>query len=235
MRVAPVVLIVLALLGAGCSSNTPAADGPPTTPTPAATPTPKPTPKVVGRVLPVKITGPGQQPLQQADTIGQADRDAAMPPSRQIMFNMIDQTDAVAGYKAAGSVECPGDGPVIQPDAQTQCSVRYRNLKVRWIVRIDSNSDRTGRWVIYFLSPLDAVLLRKAVYNRFWTEFHTKGTELRCGQLPEIQRVKVYVDTKNRCQYLPPADSDGVRQWQDVKVWVGDSGVRVDYSGPPAQ
>jgi hypothetical protein len=181
------------------------------------------------KLLPIKLTSVGREPLPWPEVLG-AGIPSSVPVDREILWQMAEQTILMAGYKVKTQVKCPGGGP--SEDAKTiRCTVRYRNLVVPWAVTTSFQEPtmiNPTRYISYSARPLKGILTAQNVYSTFWATHVGKGSELRCGKIPELLLVELGKDTHYRCQYLQPAVGLRPPVWLSVPVRLDASG-KLDF------
>lgn len=111
----------------------------------------------------------------------------------------------------------------------TRCSVTYNGVKVPWSIRLDKPAGDLKPYEI--TNAGQAVLTAKSVYGEFWKECNRVSKHLRCGKMPDLERVAYGQDTGHGCQYA--SSVDGKARWVNVPVSVGERGVIFDNGRSP--
>ncbi|WP_433434950.1 hypothetical protein [Nonomuraea sp. CA-141351] len=208
---------------------------------------PDPDPGDKDKGLPVKITS------AEPDLLTESDVDKAMPPepgddasfTTQVLWEIRRGTTRMAGVQGKFSrSSCEGGEIGTVPGNNAKCAIVYEGIKATWSVSIkdvkpyaSSGSACVGRprcdlqfgeIITYDSHPVTGVLLAKAVYGKFWENFHEGSKELRCDKIPRSTSVTVDQPTGFECQYLT-LDDDRLR-WTTRPVVLTRRGV--EFSVP---
>jgi hypothetical protein len=204
------VVVCLAVVGIGRAVwSDPHEDG---SPVPSATPSVKKLPVVVDSEEPALVDIDSER-----SEMGLPPPSGDAPLTEKVLEEIQEGTLRMAGIRAKVSAGCEGGEVTVKGGHKTLCTVTYQGVKLTWDVWVADAGD--VHFIRYNVYPPDSgVLLAKAVYGRFFDEYHKTAKELRCDRIPPLKTVTLGADTGYECQYLD-ADGDSPR-WVRAKVFL---------------